>query len=117
MREHERGWIHAISLVIRAARQPIIMTRGRAIIVSNESADATNREQCGCDERPSLQNRRCLMTCLSKHVFRRHRPLLSFTRQIRREHSGNSTIKEDGYWYARAPVHQLELSPLRAPLV
>jgi hypothetical protein len=85
MCESDLARIYTMGLEIGPLRQPAIKTRGKAVIVSNESTDATDGEHCRRDERPSHRSGRRFTSCLSEQVFRRHLPLLSFTRR-----AGNS---------------------------
>jgi len=77
----EIGQLHAMGLSIRPRRDPVLTIRGRYGLVSNLSADTTDREQCRCDDRLSHESGRRLISGLSDQSSSSHTAPPSFTRQ------------------------------------
>ena len=78
MREKRIGGIHAMCLSIGPWRDPALTIRGRSGVVSNETANTTDREQCRCDERLAHRSGRLLTSGLSEQFNKSHAlPLFS----------------------------------------
>jgi len=83
MSENTIGRHRPMCISVRSLCNPTLMIKGMSGLVLNESAQATDGEQC----RHSFQSGRCLMNYLSEHGFTSHSPPPSIIlHQARPEH-------------------------------
>jgi len=71
VREWEIGRIYATGQSICLLRDPALSIRTKSRLVSSESADTTDGEQCRCGERISLRSGKRLTSCLHNCIFKR----------------------------------------------
>jgi len=81
VRERKIGQLHAMGLSIRPLRNPVLTISVRLGLVSNLSAEATDREQRRCDTRLCHGRGRRLTSGLSDQSVTSHTAPPSFTRQ------------------------------------
>jgi hypothetical protein len=91
MSENTIGWIHAMGFEIRPPGDPTLMIERNVCLVSNESAETTDREHRSL----SLGREWRLVSYLRKHGFKSHASPLQNSRQFK-NNNGVSMVRPRG---------------------